>query len=190
MPVDPTILPFGGIVLREIRCSSPRIYENKTAPDGIGHDGKPRTKAVRVAHDAVVLREEKGDSGAPMYICVPTAYHAQYLASLRDGWAVQVFKRDEDIMRSTDVEAPTGETSKQAVVVPEVGPKDAPDPITVEKPVKRGRGRPRKTVAQLREQADSIEVAGGDAVGSDASEDELRQYIKRNAGRLAAQKTA
>lgn len=190
MQVDPTILPHGGIVLNEIRCSSPRIFENVTKVTGYDAAGKAVTSNVRVQHDAVVLREEKGASGDPMYICKPTAYHAQYLAKLRDGWTVQVFKRDEDILRSTDDDTPTGETSRQEVTVPAVGPQDVPPPITVETPEKRGRGRPRKTVAQLREQADGIEVAGGAAVAPDAGEDELRAYIKRNAGKVAVSKVA
>ena len=90
--VDETIHPHGGIILKEVKLSSPVMFEHGTVPDGEG-------KVVRttVKHEMKVIRKEKGDSGADVFVCEPCEYLAKYICEKRIDWRYAGYKRLDDV---------------------------------------------------------------------------------------------
>jgi len=101
-PVDETVSPYGGIILKEVRQSGSNvIYEPVTRVKGYGPEGSPIYSVERVPHKRKVLRTEKGEDGkTTVYVCEPCYYDAEQLAKLRpDWWPGGPFKDESEIPR-------------------------------------------------------------------------------------------
>ena len=189
--VDEDILPFGGIVLDSVQVSSPTFREVKTQLVGYDAANKPITREMATVHELEVIDEIVGkgdklwDEAAPptVYVCRPNLPYAEYLASLREGWTIQMFREESHIPRKR----------KAARRAPAPLPaKDDEDTEEVEEDVTGAAPRIRKPrrstdpeMNDLREQAYLIEKAGGPHWHRASGKRTLTTYIEEHGHLLA-----
>ena len=114
--VDSDISPNGGLVLREVRVSSPIMFDEQTTQDARGN-----IIAKRIPRQLKVLRVEEGAdkdwnrNPSKNYICEPDRKYAEYLASMRPDWYCAEYRSEADIPRKgapRQYAAPTDEKTE------------------------------------------------------------------------------
>ncbi len=116
--VDNDVMPYGGMILKEVRLSDPVTWETVDEITGYDSNGGALIKTHKVRHERKVIRTVQAkDMTSPLFVCEPIEHDARILSSLRDGWWYQAFYKAEDIPRRSVMEA-AEKTQKEATSGP------------------------------------------------------------------------